>query len=190
MRTIDVGKITNSDMLIGSGRGRSDFPRFVEAAFVALEPETILWDWSNVRVATASYFAAAFVPVMRMLSAAELEKYFVLFGLNENCKDELEFVLETEGLAVFFAENMRDGRILSARPIGKLDSVHAQTLDRVIRRSGISAKRLYADSAGGKKAKVGKTAWINRLVALHKLRLITRKRVGKEYIYAVPYLEV
>ena len=189
MRSIEVGRIINSKMLIGRGQGQRDLPKFLEAAFVPVGTETILWDWSNIQVATASYFAAAFVPVIRMLISGGIEKYFILYGLNENCRDELEFVLETEGLAVLLAEDLRDGRVLSARTVGKLESVYAQTLNRVIQRPGISAKRLYSESPGRKKPTIGQTAWINRLVALHNLRLVTRKKVGKEYTYAVPYME-
>jgi hypothetical protein len=190
MRTIDVHKMTDSEMLIGRGGGRRDFPKFVEATFAALEGETVLWDWSGIRVATASYFAAAFVPVMKMLVSGGLDKYFVLHGLNINCEDELKFVLESEGLVTLVADEVKGGRVLSARPLGKLDSVHAETLNRVVRKPGISAKRLYAESISKGRTKIGMTAWINRLVSLYRLRLIKRKRVGRQFTYAVPYVEV
>lgn len=189
MRTIDVGKLSNSEMLIGRGQGQRDLPRFIEAAFAVAGAETILWDWSGIQIATASYFAAAFVPVMKMLISGDMEKYFVLAGLNENCRDELQFVLETEGLAIFLTEELKSGHIRSARPIGKLESPYAETLDRVIHHPGVSAKALLTASARARKGSIGQTAWINRLTALHNLRLITRKKVGKEYTYTVPYLE-
>jgi hypothetical protein len=190
MRIIDVQRMAGRDMLVGRGEGRSDLPKFLDATFGAAGGETILWDWSGVRVATASYFAAALVPVLKTLSSSGQDIYFVLCGLKVNCEEELDFVLKAEGLAALVADKVERGQVVSAHAIGKLEPAHAETLGKVMRRAGLTAKDLVNGSRRAGRPKIGTTAWINRLVSLHKLGLVRRKRVGKEFIYAVPYMEV
>src|SRR5205823_74443 len=95
---------TGSDTLIGKTNGQRDMPKFLSSAFQNHNEETIIWDWNEIEIATASYFATTVVPLLRTVVSGELEKYFVFTRMNQNCLDELKLVLDAEELVVILAE--------------------------------------------------------------------------------------
>jgi len=189
MRRVNVRQFTGSDTLVGKTDGQRDAPRYVNLVFSDEREESLLWDWSGIKVATASYFATTLVPLMRMITSGELAKYFLLAGLNKNCLDELTLVLDAEGLVAMLA-HMRGGKVASVDLIGKLDPVYASTFNEVVRRGAVSAAELFRNSEHRGKSNIGKTAWINRLTGLNRLRLLRKEKVGREFIFHAPFLEV
>lgn len=189
MQWIRVRNVAASDMLVGRSEGRRHFPKFIEAIYKSPELRTVVLDWTGVRIVTASYVAATIVPLLNVVGSGELEKYFVLTKMAPNCEEEIRFVLEAEGLAMFAANRGKRGRLEGVRTLGRLDHALAEALEQVIRHPGASANDLLVLSAGTGKTHIGVTAWINRLSNLHKLRLVRRTRVGNRNTYTIP-LEV
>src|ERR1700683_1144518 len=92
LRHVNVRQLTGSDTLIGKTDGQRDASKFVNLVFGDDREESLLWDWSGIEVATASYFATTIIPLMRMITSGELAKYFLFAGLNKNCLDEFALV--------------------------------------------------------------------------------------------------
>jgi hypothetical protein len=187
MRRINVARVVKSRFLAGSELGRSHLPLFVAAALAGSRGESLIWDWSGVELATASYYASAFVPLLRMAVSGEVEMYPIVTGLNPASLEELRLVLDGEGLPLFVGKLRRGNRVGSVELVGRLEAPYENTLSEVRRRKKVSANDLYGSA--GRRSTIGKTAWINRLVALNRLRLVRRKRVGRGFVYEPTYLE-
>ncbi len=188
IRRIDVKELTGLDTLIGKTDGQRCMPKFVSIALNNMNEETLLWDWTGVQIATASFFAATLIPLLKMTISGELKKYFVLTRMNKNCLDELILVLEAEELVVMLAE-MKGESIRSVELIGHINRVYADTFTEVINRKRASAAELFRDSKNTSKSRVGKTAWVNRLTDLNRLRLLKKEKVGREFVFQAPFLE-
>jgi hypothetical protein len=180
---IDVRTLTGLDTLAGKSGGLRDFPKFIAALEEAPDGTVISFGWDRVELATASYFGATVVPLLRMIIGGELDRYIVLTGLNRTCMDELKLVLELQNLVVLVVPGKTSRKI---EALGGLDPAYRQTLEAVQRRKSASATNLYASDSG---ATIGKTAWINRLTNLHRLRLLKKQKVGREFVYEAVTME-
>src|SRR5258708_2941626 len=89
---INVRQITGLGTLIGKIGGTRDFPKFMEAVSASPEGSTVVFDWSGIEIATASYFGATVLPLLRMSITGGMDRYFMHVGLNQNCFDELKLV--------------------------------------------------------------------------------------------------
>jgi hypothetical protein len=189
LRRVNVRQLSGSDTLVGKTDGQRDAPKFVNLVFGDDREESLLWDWSGIEVATASYFATTIIPLMRMITSGELAKYFLFVGLNKNCLDEFALVLNAEGLVAMLVK-LKNEKVASVDLVGKLDPVYANTFREVIRHGGISAAELFRHSQNRGKSKIGKTAWVNRLTGLNRLRLLRKEKVGREFVFHAPFMEV
>jgi len=187
MRLINVRLVTKNDTLIGKTDAKRDFPLLEQAVSSGPTAETLLWDWSDIRIATASYFAGTCIPLFKRTLSGELDKFFVLSGINENSAEELKLVLDAEGLVMLVADRVKGTQIESVRLFGHLDQSYLETFKEALRKRTVSAAALYRSSASNKHSKIGKTAWINRLSNLSRFRLLRRTKVGREFVYEVPF---
>jgi hypothetical protein len=114
--------------------------------------------------------------ISRLLSGEYGDKYIVLFGLNENQKENIEVALERKDLAVI--AEMRDGRKLL---IGNLNNYLQETLDLISKKKKITAGDLSAA------LKLPANTSGTRLLNLHKKRLVRRvdeiRDGGRVWVY-------
>lgn len=178
MTRIAVVEITGREILAGKSDGLRDFPKILDAVEQGRQGDTVVLDWDRVEIATASYFGATLIALLRMSMAGELDRYFIVANLNKTCLDELKLILEFQGLVVLAAEG-KAGHLRNVQILGTLEAPYRATLEAVARRAGASATDLHAAQHGAEA--IGKTGWINRLAHLHRLRLIRKERVGREY---------
>ena len=189
LRRVNVRQLTGSDTLVGKTDGQRDAPKFVNLVLGDDREESLLWDWTGIEVATASYFATTLIPLLKMITSGELAKYFLFTGLNKNCLDELSLVLNAEGLVAMMIK-MKGEKVASVDLVGKLDAVYVSTFKEVLRHGAISAAGLFKESQHRGKSQIGKTAWVNRLTGLNRLRLLRKEKVGREFIFHAPFVEV
>jgi hypothetical protein len=178
MTRIAVRAVTGRDILAGKSDGMRDFPRILDVVEQTAPGETIVFDWDGIEIATASYFGATLAALLRMAMSGELDRYFIVTNLNRTCLDELKLVLEYQGLVMLLGDS-KGGHIRKVQVLGTLESPYAATLEAVQKLVSASATELHHGQHGG--AVIGKTGWINRLSNLHRLRLIRKERVGREY---------
>jgi len=118
--------------------------------------------------------------VSRLLSGEYGEKYFVLIGLNENQRENIEVALERKDLAVI--AGARNGKKLL---IGSLNNYLKETLDSLQERDRITAKEL------SEALKLEMNTSGTRLLNLHKKRLVKRmeeiRNRGRVWIYEKIY---
>lgn len=107
--------------------------------------------------------------VSRLLSGEYGERYFILTGLNDNQKENIEVALERKDLAVM--TEMRNGKKML---LGSLNNYLKKTLQLIVEKGKITAKdmskimKLEANTSG------------TRLLNLHKKRLVKRAEVIKD----------
>jgi hypothetical protein len=179
---VDVKKLTGSDTLIGKTGGMRDFPKFLEAVLGTPAENTVIFDWSTVEIATASYFGTTVLPLLRMSMAGDVNRYFVHVGLNQNCLDELKLVIEFQNLAVLVGDSTVGDSIQNIRVVGKLEKPYSETLAMVEKLESVSATALH-ESQANKSVKIGKGGWANRLSYLFRLRLVRKERIGRELVF-------
>jgi hypothetical protein len=183
---LDVRQISGLDTLIGKIGGTRDFPKFMEAVSAMPEGSTVVFDWSSIEIATASYFDSTVLPLLRMSTTGDMDRYFLHVGLNQNCLDELKLVVEFQKLVVLVGDAGRGDSIHNVRVVGKLEPVYSDTLAAIKASQTASAATLHKDQPS-KGAKIGKTGWANRLSYLFRLRLIKKQRVGRELVFQPVY---
>lgn len=182
MQRIKVRELTGLDTLAGKSGGARDFPKFVAAVEDSPEGCTVLLDWSGVEIATASYFGATFMPLLRMTMVGGLDRYLVLTGLNRTCLDELKLALEVPGLVALLGDCGKNGTVNSVQLFGKLEPVYVEAFAEVQKSKGVSASELH-DRQIRSHSRIGVTGWINRLSNLHRLRLVRKQRIGRRFVY-------
>ncbi|SRR5258708_7181972 len=183
---INVRQITGLGTLIGKIGGTRDFPKFMEAVSASPEGSTVVFDWSGIEIATASYFGATVLPLLRMSITGGMDRYFMHVGLNQNCFDELKLVVEYQNLVVLVGDPGRGDSIRNVRVIGKLEPVYSETLAAIRASQTASATTLHKGQPT-KGSKIGKTGWANRLSYLFRLRLVKKQRVGRELVFQPIY---
>ncbi len=183
-------EVMGSNTLAGKSAGLRDFPKLMAAVQRTPDGSTIVLDWSDVEIASASYLGSTLMVLLRMAISGDLNRYFILTGMNGCCFDELGLVLELQGHAVLVGEIGRGGRVQGVQLVGKVDPSHASTFAEVVKSGALTASQLHERSGSLGLAKIGKTGWINRLNALHNERLLRRARVGREFVFHVPEKEL
>jgi hypothetical protein len=189
MNRIRLRETAGSDTLAGKSAGLRDLPKLMAAVQRTPEGSTVVLDWSDVEIATASYIGSTFMVLLRMAISGDLDRYFILTGMNGCCLDELGLVLDLQGHAVLVGEIGRGGKIHSVRVIGKIEASHLSTFTEVAESEALSASQLFKRSKSLGQAKIGKTGWINRLNTLHRERLLRRTRIGREFVFQAPEKE-
>jgi hypothetical protein len=180
MTRIRIREVTGQEILAGKSNGLRDYPKLLSAIEGTGAGDIVVLDWSGIELATASYFGATFVPLLRLAIEGQLDRYFVLTGLNQTSLDELKLVLENQGLVTLIGDWKEDG-VRNAETLGRLDPAYAETLQAVQRVEAASATELFKKHTA--RTRIGKTGWINRLSNLHHLRLVRKQRVGREYVF-------
>ena len=182
MTRIEVKTLTGLDTLAGKSGGLRDFPKFMAAIEETPSSDTIVLDWSGIEIVTASYLGATFGTLLRMAVSGDLDRYFVMTSLNKSGLDELKLVLEVQRQIALVGDLNKDGSLHNVHSIGVLDPAYAETLLAVQKVKTASAMNLY-QHAPHTRTRIGKTAWINRLSNLHRMRLVRKQRIGREYVF-------
>jgi hypothetical protein len=190
MTRLKVKEIVSSSALAGKSAGIRDLPKFLAAVQQTPPGSTIVFDWSGVEIASASYLAATFFVLLRMAISGDLDRYFIVSGMNGCCLDELNLVLDLQNHAVLVGQMGRGGKVHSLQLLGKIDQSHLSTFTEVATTEGISAAELHRRSKAKNHSAIGKTGWVNRLNALHRERLLRRTKIGREFVFELPEKEL
>jgi hypothetical protein len=112
----------------------------------------------------------------RLLSGEYGDKYLILFGLNENQKENIEVALERKDLAIM--AEMKDGK---RAVLGNLNNYLKDTLDFIVKKKKATSK----DLSDARKLEANTSG--TRLLNLSKKRLVKRveevRSDGKIWVY-------
>jgi hypothetical protein len=145
------------------------------------EEEFIVWDFQRVSHASASYLSATVGALLRMANSGLVNRYFAFSGVERDTMDDLQIILSTEGLVSF--EILRYEPLEIRRIGARLDEVFERTFALLEHRGPSSAEDLMS----GAGEKIVKTAWLNRLNQLHRMRLARRIKENREFIFLPAY---
>jgi hypothetical protein len=173
------------------------------------EPEAsiIVLDFAGIVSATGSYLKATVLWLLRcgQLSAADQHRpagdmptqdhwairplaiYPVVTGLNSEVRGELQMVLNNNALPLLEVADSKGDILTKGRLIGTLDPTLLLTLQRLAKIGPSSASSLAAHYP---EERVTTTAWNNRLAELHRLRLVTRTKEGRQFFYTALVREI
>src|SRR5262245_48554543 len=178
-QTLLVREVLGSP-LRGKIDGRKHFGFLCAALSGAQRGSVVRLDFGGVEDVSASWIAAALLPLLDWSAAPANDLYPVLAGVQRTEKkweDELELVA-TRGNAVFL---IADPMVPAwGHFVGDLDPILTDTLRLVQKHrevTGAGLKRLVPSK------KIGATAWSNRLRDLHTKRLVRRWVRGREAVY-------
>ncbi|HEY3332001.1 MAG TPA: hypothetical protein VGK19_18355 [Capsulimonadaceae bacterium] len=158
--------------------------------------EPVVLSFSGIESATASYVKALLLPLLDDLTDVEDFKgkfrpnTFVMpfvADLTDELRGELWLVMKDQGSVYLEAQDMGTCHPISARIIGELDGFLKKTISIVVAEEQCTATDLYAKypSEG-----ISTTGWNNRLADLYELRVIDRRKCGRQWIYSPVVKEV
>jgi hypothetical protein len=178
--TINLGQLLGLT-LRGKIDGRLHFGALCAALSRVRAGGVARLDFRGVEDVSASWIAAALLPLLHWSALPEHELFPVLTGLGRegHWVDEFALVADHAG-AVFVAEAEPPDR--GHRIIGELDDALHSTLSLVQRHgevTGAGLKRLCPSEP------IGATGWSNRLKDLHTKRLLRRATRGREQVYTM-----
>lgn len=166
----------NQTVLSGAISGRKLLSALVSAVSSTAEPMTVFLDFDGIEVATASFLRESVIGFRDYARRSLPNVYPVVANLSPAVAEELEFFVRARGDVLLACGLGLDGEVTASRLIGELDPVQRATFDAVRKGGAVSAPELaqrYAD------ARIGSTAWNNRLSALASKGLLVERRHGK-----------
>lgn len=179
--TIPVSGIARSADLAGATDGAAWFqaarPR-VDAAQAGL----YAIDFADVRIATVSWLREGPLALCKYAAALRPDLRFVVTGLSQLVREELEVALEATG-TVLIAVDLGPGTHSAPIVLGRLDPALRDTLQAVESRPEFDATFVSRAIPG-----VGPSAANNRLSALETKGILTSERRGRSRFYR-PLLE-
>jgi hypothetical protein len=178
--TISLGQVL-SPTLRGKIDGRLHFGILCTALVRVRAGGLVRLDFRGVEDVSASWIAAALLPLLPWSALPEHELFPVLTGIGQEAHwaDEFDLVAN-HAHAVFVAAPEPPER--GHRIIGSLDEALVTTMRLVERHgevTGAGLKRLCPGEP------IGATGWSNRLKDLHTKRLLRRSTRGREQVYTM-----
>ena len=166
--------------------------------FALDQPVLVALDFGKVRSATASYlkgtwlsFARAGDQWLRGAAADDngptpRDVYPVLTGLNSELREEFAMLGRAEKACPIEAPGI--GRRGPSRVVllSDLEPSVRETINTLVQHGRASAAELHASHG----SKLAATAWNNRLTEVCRLRIATRTKEGRQYIYSLIAPEV
>src|SRR3954447_15379517 len=175
---VDVKAVGQGDVLAGRLAGEAARPAFEEAIGSDSRDAVVVLDFRGVSLATSSYFLGAFEWLWTSRLARERELFPVLANLNQETRDEIELALKAKGFRTLFA-HFEGGELFQVTPFN-LDGEAADTYQRVAALGEATATDIFRSDP-----KIQPTGWSNRLALLYEHRLLRRRKIGRQLIYAL-----
>ena len=166
-----------------------------ELASAAEDDVALILDLNGVKGVNASYLKATVFWAMQCGHAevqhrepASSDRWAVrplrLFPAVTGCSDEVASDVDEffrgRNLAILHVDKRTDDHLVKGRVLGALDPVLELTLNGLLSVGAATA----ADLSNQSQEKITVSGWSNRLADLHLMRLATRRRDGKFWIYS------
>ncbi|WP_309710881.1 hypothetical protein [Armatimonas sp.] len=161
------------------------------------DPLVVVLDFSGIESLTSSYTKSSILWLLRCGEKSvgasvyddpgdgslpvALPIYLILAHLSDEVREEIEVVLRAEQLCCLVAVETKGESVLTVSILGSLDRTLRTTLRRVEVETETTAAALHAKHDDD----INVTGWNNRLSDLHRLRLLHRRKEGRQWIYAI-----
>jgi len=159
------------------------------------EDTLLLLDLSDILTITPSYLKATALWALQCGQAevhqqqaaqapdsgiTPLKLFPAVSGCSRDVAGDVHEFFAGRGLPILHITKRRADRMLSAQLLGSLDPLLFRTLGALTEGRTVTAAQLAEQSD----EKISVNGWNNRLVDLHLLRLVLRRRQGKFWIYS------
>lgn len=170
--------LSKRDPVLASRRKGERLRELVEAE-AGVAPLVVL-DFEDADIVTPSFFLGAVWPLWER---AHVEQCPVVANLPPSSVDDLDLVTKLKRTPMWTGRYAA-GRFSKPELLGELEmaSQDAAILEQIFQRGAVSAAELV-DLVG----EMGLTGWNNRLAALWQKKLLSRRKVGRTYLYSVPW---
>ena len=165
-----------NNTLSGAVAGRRLLSALIADTPSAAAPTPSFLDFSGVEVATASFLRESVIAFRDYARQSLPSIYPAVANLNPVVAEELDFYVRSRGDALWGCDLDSQGKVIAARLIGDLDPTQRATFNAVLESGTISAPELALRFAD---ARIGPTAWNNRLSVLASKGLLVEQRLGK-----------
>ena len=176
MRHCLLDLMDGQTVLSGAVAGRRLLSDLIAATPSADSPTPFFLDFNGVEVATASFLRESVIAFRDYARQSLPNIYPAVANLNTAVAEELDFFVRSRGDVLWSCDLDLQGKVIAARLIGDLDPAQRATFDAVLEYGVISAPELATRFAD---ARIGPTAWNNRLSALASKGLLVERRQGK-----------
>ena len=176
MRHCLLDLMDGKNVLSGAVAGRRLLSALIAATPSADAPTPSFLDFGGVEVATASFLRQSVIAFRDYARQSLPNIYPAVANLNPVVAEELAFFVRSRGDVLWSCALDSQGEVITARLIGDLDPAQRATFDAVLESGGITAPELALRFAD---ARIGATAWNNRLSALASKGLLTQQRLGR-----------
>lgn len=163
-------------ILSGAVAGRRLLSALIVATPSADTPTPLFLDFNGIEVATASFLRESVIAFRDYARQSLPNIYPAVANLNAAVAEELDFFVRVRGDVLWGCALDPQGKIIDARLIGDLDPAQRTTFNIVLESGTVSAPELATRFAD---ARIGPTAWNNRLSALASKGLLVEVRQGK-----------
>ena len=166
--------------LLGKTAGRRDYARICELLTQASEGDFVFLDFSGVEMVNGSWLNMAIAPLFQWAATSQHDLYPVIASFPDDWIDELELAAQVNAKCFPLVSDC-ESPIQSLRLVGSLDVTLQSTFRCLVElRSATGAKMAREATIAGVKP----TTWNNRLRDLHDMRLVSRRREGRQQIYS------
>lgn len=166
--------------LQGKPSGRKHYAEICGSLAEAKPEEVVVLDFEGVESVNASWINMAIAPFVRWCSESQNDFFPVLARFPEKDMDELELVAEKNQQCYAISETVVVP-IEKVELVGPLDPSLRSTLSELVTVGEVTGAELARTVPD---ASILPTAWNNRLKDLHTMRLLFRRKEGRQQIYS------
>lgn len=182
-QTIDMRAAVDTPMLQGRQRGREHFVRICDRSTNLRCGNIVLLDFFACETLTGSWINTAIVPFYRWAAESSNDLFPVLINVRPEWVEEFDVVGSWNSQAYLIADrNAHTGTV-----VGKLESPYLETYEAVIKLHDATGAKIVRH---WNQPEIKATAVNNRLKELNTMRLLLRRKYGREQIYRSVYQEV
>jgi hypothetical protein len=171
---VSLRELAPGDTVLASGPKGERHRGMIEQE--AGEARVVVLDLEGVETLTPSYFRGAF-----WFLWSQPERYPLLSNAPKECYEDLNYFLFRER-GLIWAGSWTGETLEEVELLGPYEELDAQLLHRAGVEGEISAVEL-AEREGD----LSLTGWNNRLAGLWRQRLLRRRKVGRRYVYHLPW---
>ena len=158
-------------LLAGRLDGKRALARNLESLPNITSPTVVVLDFKGVELATSSFLDEAVVRCRDHLRLGRSPAYLMTANLNGRVEEELHDLLARTGDALVTCTLSTSGQISDKKLLGALEPKLSETLQLVNTKGEATAIELHSE-ADDSAAKIGATAWNNRLSSLAAKSLV------------------
>lgn len=180
MFKISLFQIAKESTLAGGSNGRLLVPELLKHLPMSADIQIVVLDFSNIRIATASYLREMILPFRDFVRRREAK--LVIANCSELILEDLNEVMLARDEALLHCTLDDNGRPQNPRVIGPLDSGLTKVLETLSSHGEVDAPMLakaYPDEG------IGSTGWNNRLATLDDKGVLLMSRQGRLKRYSL-----